>query len=69
MKKEGIALQRRTVSVIINCGIAVVVLVALYLKMKDEGANAVFRSSDVYLLAGALLAFVFLRILRSKGKR
>lgn len=46
--------------------VVVIVLAAVYVKWNGEGSEALFRSSDIYILAGALLALVVLRMLRRR---
>jgi hypothetical protein len=49
---------------IVNAFVILVVLAAIYVKWTGEGAQTIFRQSDIYILAGALLALVVLRIFR-----
>ncbi len=53
-----------------NILVVVLVLGAIYVKSTSEGADALFRADDLYILAGALLALVLLRIYtrRHRGK-
>jgi len=46
--------------------VVLIVLAAVYVKWNGEGSEALFRSSDIYILAGALLALVVLRMLRRR---
>lgn len=49
---------------LVNALVILVVLAAIYVKWTGEGAETIFRQSDIYILAGALLALVVLRIFR-----
>ena len=48
-----------------NVVVVLVVLAAIYVKMNDAGAVAIFRGSDIYILVGAVLALVVLKIFYS----
>jgi len=50
--------------------VILVVLAAIYVKMNDVGADAIFRGSDIYIVVGAVLALVVLKIFYShKNKK
>jgi Na+-translocating ferredoxin:NAD+ oxidoreductase RnfA subunit len=45
--------------------VVLVVLAAIYVKMNDAGADAIFRGSDIYIVVGAVLALAVLKIFYS----
>jgi len=42
--------------------VVILVIGAIVVKVEDRGWDAVFHAGDAYMLAGALLAFVVLKI-------
>ena len=48
-------------SVISNVLVVILVLGAIYVKTQEEGARALFKFEDIYIIVGALLALVLLR--------
>ena len=51
-----------------NVLVVLLVIGAIYVKSESEGADSLFRSNDLYILAGALLALVLLRFIGRKKK-
>ncbi|MGL5271184.1 MAG: hypothetical protein ACRC7I_11820 [Selenomonadaceae bacterium] len=49
---------------LLNAAVVLLVLGAVYSKTTTEGSQVLFRSSDIYLFAGALLAFLVLWMVR-----
>ena len=60
---------RRNGRMINNIGVVVVVLLAIYVKMNDENAAVLFSVNDVFIIAGAFLAFGFLFMLKKYKSR
>jgi hypothetical protein len=52
-----------------NIFVIALVIGAVFVKMKEDGGEAIFRGTDLYILAGALLALVVLRIFSKKRKQ
>jgi len=42
--------------------VALLVIVAIAVKAGEEGSQVLFKADDLYLLAGAVLAFILLRM-------
>jgi hypothetical protein len=52
-----------------NIFVVVLVVGAVFVKMKEDGGDAIFRGTDLYILAGAILALVVLRIFSKMRKQ
>ena len=48
--------------------VVLLVIGAIYVKSSSEGSDSLFRSNDLYILAGALLALVLLSFIGRKKK-
>ena len=55
--------------IISNVLILLLVLAAIYIKVAEEGTNALFRQEDLYIAIGALLAFLLLRMLSRRNTK
>ena len=52
--------------IITNVAVALLVIVAIAVKAGEEGSQVLFKADDLYLLAGAVLAFILLRMFTKK---
>ena len=66
MKDDSMKFLRRHGKVINNVGVVLVVLLAIYVKMNDEGGAAFFKPQDAFIIGGAFLAFLLLYIFKKK---
>ena len=55
--------------IITNAAVALLVIVAIAIKTGEEGGQVLFRADDLYLLAGAVLAFILLRMFTKKHQQ
>lgn len=55
--------------VITNIAVVLLVAGAIYAKTQEQGSEALFRGDDLYLLAGAVLAFILLRMFTRKHEQ
>ena len=60
---------RRNGRTINNVAVVLVVLLAIYVKVNDENARVLFSINDVYIIAGAFLAFAFLFMLKKRKQQ
>ena len=60
--------MRRNGRIINNVAVVVVVLLAIYVKVNDENAAVRFDINDVFIIAGAFLAFGVLILLKKRKK-
>lgn len=58
----GIKFFKGNAGFISNVAVALIVLVAIFVKIRDEGAAVMFRAEDAYVIVGAFLALLVLRI-------
>ena len=45
------------------------VLAAIYVKITDEGADVMFKAGDAYIIVGAFLALLVLRMVAKRQKK
>ena len=48
-------------SMISNVCVVLIVLIAMYIKSQEDGADSIFRFEDIYLLVGGMLGVLVLR--------
>lgn len=53
-------------ALISNVSVVLIVLAAIYVKSTDDTSAVMFQSGDAYIIAGAFLALIVLRVI---GKR
>lgn len=64
-----IEFYRKHGKIITNLAVVLLVICAIAVKANEEGGNALFRADDLYLLAGAVLAFILLRMFTKKHQQ
>lgn len=57
---------RKYKSTVINTLIVLLVLGAVYKTTQENGMGALYHTGDVYIIAGAVLALVVLRMIRRR---
>ncbi len=64
VEKEEIKIEflKKHSKLISNIFVVLLVIGAIIVKVEDRGWDAVFHIGDAYMLAGALLAFIVLRM-------
>ena len=61
--------MKKNSKVISNILVVVLVIGAIMVKVEDRGWDAVFHIGDAYMLAGAVLAFVVLKMFIKKHRQ
>ena len=54
--------------VISNILVVILVAMALYVKVSENGTDDLIHEKDIYIFAGAVLAFLFLRMFNKHKK-
>ena len=57
---------KKNAKAINNIAVVLVVLLAIYVKIHDEDATVHFQMGDVFIIAGAFLAFGFLYLIKKR---
>ena len=69
---EGVDLIRfikEHAAFISNAAVVLLVLAAIYVKITDEGADVMFKAGDAYIIVGAFLALLVLRMVAKRQKK
>jgi hypothetical protein len=66
MRVDEIDILKKHGKVISNVLVVLLVLGAIYTKVQDNGVDSLFRSTDLYILLGAMVGLVVIRMYSRK---
>jgi hypothetical protein len=66
MRVDEIDILKKHGKVISNVLVVLLVLGAIYAKVQDNGVDSLFRSTDLYIPAGALVGLAVIRLYSRK---
>ncbi|MBR2179964.1 MAG: hypothetical protein IJ862_06195 [Selenomonadaceae bacterium] len=52
-----------------NILVVILVAMAIYVKVTENGIDDLVHEKDIYIFAGAILAFLFIRMFQRRNKR
>ena len=58
--------KARTIS---NILVVIAVIISIYIKWTDDGADAFFKANDIYIVGGIVLGIVVLTFLKNHSKK
>ncbi len=68
MRVETIEFIKTHSKLITNILVVLLVVVAIYTKLQENGMEALFKLTDLYILAGGLLGLLVIRFLGKRRK-
>ena len=69
MRVDEIDILKKHGKVISNVLVVLLVLGAIYAKVQDNGVGSLFRSTDLYILLGALVGLAAIRLYSRKRNK
>jgi hypothetical protein len=69
MRVDEIDILKKHGKVISNVLVVLLVLGAIYAKVQDNGVDSLFRSTDLYILLGALVGLAAIRLYSRKRNK
>ena len=69
MRVDEIDILKKHGKVISNVLVVLLVLGAIYTKVQDNGVDSLFRSTDLYILLGALVGLAAIRLYSRKRNK